>query len=57
LVFLARCNHVSAELSVNRSKRWASRYDINLSVAQIIARHSCSTAVYLVCVSLNFMLA
>jgi len=54
---LALYNHVSAELSVRSSKRRVSRYGRNLSVAQITARYSRSTSAYLVCVSLNFLLA
>jgi len=54
---LALCNHVSAELSVRSSKRRVSRYGRNFSIAQIIAKHSRSTAAYRVCVSLNFLLA
>jgi len=54
---LALYNQVSAEFSVKSSKRRVSRYGRNLSVAQITARHSRSTAAYLVCVSLNFLLA
>jgi len=54
---LALCYHVSAELSVRSSKRRAYRYGRNLSVAQIIDKHSRSTTAYLFCVSLNFLLA
>jgi len=52
----ARYNHVSAALSVRSPNRRILRYGRNLSVAQTIAKHTCSTAAYNFRVSLNFLL-
>jgi len=54
---LARFNHVNAELSVYSSKRRESRNGLNLSIAQIIPKHSRSTTPYRRWVSLSFLLA